>query len=160
MGEFQPGPESPIKWRNCSNNVPEKFPNFKKKSRNKIWPALTRLAQTVLQWVVRQRSLGLHEPQPFLTPAGRIFIKGVISTLHAGNEQPGVSTKAKQTLGSCLSPTKQISMDTKTSRAYLVGMRETKVKYLGNSLSQVCGEDVLEKLGNTFGSLPGNLCNY
>lgn len=80
--------------------------------------------------------------------------------LHAGNEQPGVSTNAKQTLASCLSPTKQIRMDINTSRAYLVGVRETKVKSLGNSLGQVCGEEVLEKLGNLFRIPPGNLCNY
>jgi len=51
-------------------------------------------------------------------------------------------------------------MDINTSRAYLVGVREIKVKSLGNSLGQVCAEDVLEKLGYIFGSLPGNLCIY
>lgn len=52
-----------------------------------------------------------------------------------------------------------MSMDINTSRA-LFGVTETKVKSLANILGQVWGEDVLEKLSNLFGSLPGNLCNY
>lgn len=52
-----------------------------------------------------------------------------------------------------------MSMDINISRA-LFGVKETKVKSLGNSLGQVCGEEVLEKLSPLFGNLPGNVCNY